>query len=295
MSASGKWQTGKEYRIIMITSENNAKIKELIKLQKNARHRRKEGLFVAEGIKLVLEAAKYGKLRQVLIRESLWHERWKDALESEIAKEFSVDGNRVGVDVAPDAVFDMAADTVTPQGILGMVDMPAYSLEEILASPSSLYLLLDDLRDPGNLGTVIRTAEAAGAAGVIMSKGSVDLFNPKVVRATMGAIFRVPFLYVESLPETIAQMRNENISVYGTILEESQPYDESDYTKPSGIVIGNEANGISAPVRESLSGRIHIPMQGSVESLNAAVAAAVVLYEASRQRRKRDTGLLKFH
>ncbi|HCS16000.1 MAG TPA: 23S rRNA (guanosine(2251)-2'-O)-methyltransferase RlmB [Lachnospiraceae bacterium] len=279
----------------MITSENNAKIKELIKLQKNARHRRKEGLFVAEGIKLVQEAAQYGKLRQVLIRESLWHERWKDAPESEIAKELSVDGNRVGVDTAPDSVFDMVADTVTPQGILGMVDMPAYSLKEILALSSGLYLMLDDLRDPGNLGTVIRTAEAVGAAGVIMSRGCVDLFNPKVVRATMGAIFRVPFLYVESLPETIEQMKKKNISVYGTILEESQPYDEPDYTKPSGIVIGNEANGISAPVRESLTGRIHIPMQGSVESLNAAVAAAVVMYEASRQRRKRDTGLLKFH
>ena len=164
----------------MITSENNAKIKELIKLQNNARHRRKEGLFVAEGIKLVQEAAQYGKLRQVLIRESLWHERWKDAPESEIAKEFCVDGNQVGVDIAPDAVFDMAADTVTPQGILGMVDMPAYSLEEILALSSGLYLMLDDLRDPGNLGTVIRTAEAAGAAGVIMSRGCVDLFNPKV-------------------------------------------------------------------------------------------------------------------
>ena len=256
----------------MITSENNAKIKELIKLQKNARHRRKEELFVAEGIKLVQEAAQYGKLRQVLIRESLWHERWKDAPESEIAKELSVDGNRVGVDIAPDSVFDMVADTVTPQGILGMVDMPAYSLKEILALSSGLYLMLDDLRDPGNLGTVIRTAEAAGAAGVIMSRGCVDLFNPKVVRATMGAIFRVPFLYVESLPETIEQMKKKNISVYGTILEESQPYDEPDYTKPSGIVIGNEANGISAPVRESLTGRIHIPMQGSVESLNAAVA-----------------------
>ena len=147
---------------------------------------------------------------------------------------------------------------------------------------------MDDLRDPGNLGTIIRTSEAAGVAGVIMSKGTVDLFNPKVVRATMGAIFRVPFLYVESLSETIRQMKQKEISVYGTILEESRAYDTPDYTKPSAVVVGNEANGISREVQESLSGRIHIPMEGSVESLNAAVAAAVVLYEAVRQRRKRD-------
>ena len=188
----------------------------------------------------------------------------------------------------PDDLFDLAADTVTPQGILGMVNMPSYSQEEILNSPAGLYLLLDDLRDPGNLGTMIRTSEAAGVAGVIMSKETVDLFNPKVVRATMGAIFRVPFLYVESLPETILQMKQKEISVYGTILEESRVYDDPDYTKPSAVVVGNEANGISREVQESLSGRIHIPMEGSVESLNAAVAAAVVLYEASRQRRKRD-------
>ena len=272
----------------MITSENNAKLKEMIKLQKNARHRKKEGLFVAEGIKLVKEAAKYGKLRQVLIRESLWIDRWQEKPESEIAEEFSGENRRIGVDVVPDDLFDLAADTVTPQGILGMVDLPSYSQEEILNSPAGLYLLLDDLRDPGNLGTMIRTSEAAGVAGVIMSKGTVDLFNPKVVRATMGAIFRVPFLYVESLPETIRQMKQKNISVYGTILEESRVYDDPDYTKPSGIVVGNEANGISKEVRESLSGRIHIPMEGSVESLNAAVAAAIVLYEASRQRRKTD-------
>lgn len=272
----------------MITSENNTKLKEMIKLQKNARHRKKEGLFVAEGIKLVKEAAKYGKLRQVLIRESLWIDRWQEKPESEIAEEFSGENRRIGVDVVPDDLFDLAADTVTPQGILGMVDMPSYSQEEILNSPAGLYLLLDDLRDPGNLGTMIRTSEAAGVAGVIMGKGTVDLFNPKVVRATMGAIFRVPFLYVESLPEMIRQMKQKNISVYGTILEESRVYDDPDYTKPSGIVVGNEANGISKEVRESLSGRIHIPMEGSVESLNAAVAAAIVLYEASRQRRKTD-------
>ena len=272
----------------MITSENNAKLKEMIKLQKNARYRKKEGMFVAEGIKLVKEAARYGKLRQVLIRESLWITKWQEKPESEIAVEFSGKERHVGVDVVPDDLFEQVADTVTPQGILGMVDMPSYSLEVILDRPAKLYLLLDDLRDPGNLGTMIRTAEAAGVAGVIMSKGTVDLFNPKVVRATMGAIFRVPFLYVDSLSETIRQMKQKDISAYGTVLEESRAYDTPDYTRPSAVVVGNEANGISREVQKSLSGRIHIPMEGSVESLNAAVAAAVVLYEASRQRRKTD-------
>lgn len=272
----------------MITSENNAKIKELIKLQKNARHRRKEELFVAEGIKLVQEAAQYGKLRQVLIRESLWHERWKDAPESEIAKELSVDGNRVGVDIAPDSVFDMVADTVTPQGILGMVDMPAYSLKEILALSSGLYLMLDDLRDPGNLGTVIRTAEAAGAAGVIMSRGCVDLFNPKVVRATMGAIFRVPFYYADDLIEVIERLKAKQIPVYGTMMQGSEVYDALDYTNGAAIVIGNEANGISEKVTAHLTKGVRIPMDGSLESLNAAVAAAILMYETARQKRTKS-------
>lgn len=265
----------------MITSDTNGQIKELVKLQKNARYRRKSRCFVAEGIKLTKEAADYGKLQRVYIGEELYRQRWGDVSERKVSSEF----HGVPVDVVSQPVLEQISETVTPQGILGVVEMPEYSLEDILSDKRRIFLLLDDLRDPGNLGTILRTSEGADMSGVILSRESVDLFNPKVVRATMGAIFRVPFLYVEDLARIIEEMQKRKIAVYGTMLEGSVCYDQVDYTLPTGIVVGNEANGISEKVSRCLTGRIRIPMGGKLESLNAAVAAAVVMYEAARQRR----------
>lgn len=269
----------------MISSESNVQIKELARLQKNARYRRKERRFVAEGMKLTREAAAHGRLEKVYISEALYGQKWKGMPEQEIAREF--DG--VFVEIVSDAVFGRVSETVTPQGILAMVRMPGYTLEDILSSEKKLFLLLEDLRDPGNLGTILRTSEGAGISGVILSRGSVDLFNPKVVRATMGSVFRVPFVYVEDFIGAIEEMKRRGIAVYGTRMEGSICYDWADYRKASGIVIGNEANGISREVAEKLTGSIRIPMEGNLESLNAAVAAAVVMYEAARQRRA-DSG-----
>lgn len=260
----------------MISSASNQQIKELVRLQKNARYRKREGCFAAEGIKLVREACSYGKLKRLYISETFWEEQ-KERLEEEFAS--------VIIEVVTEPVFRQIADTITPQGILGLVQMPEYSLEKILNDDRKLFLLLDNLRDPGNLGTIIRTAEGAGMSGILLNRECVDIFNPKVVRSTMGAIFRVPFLYVDTLEELIPRMKQEQIAVYGTWMEGSCVYDSVDYCRPSAIVIGNEANGISHSVMEQLSGRIRIPMEGHLESLNAAVAAAVVMYEAARQRR----------
>lgn len=260
----------------MITSTTNQQIKDLVKLQKNGRYRKKKGCFVAEGKKLVLEAFSQGKLNRVFLSESYAKEHLdlKTKLEG-IPQELVADG-----------VFAQTADTVTPQGVLGIVEMPAYTLEQILSRKKTPFLLLDQLRDPGNLGTILRTAEGAGIGGVILDRESVDVFNPKAVRGTMGAIFRVPFVYVENLAKIIQNMKEQNIDVYGTWMEGSQIYDTVDYTIACGIVIGNEANGISKEVMEVLSGRIRIPMEGELESLNAAVSAAVIMYEAARQRRR---------
>ena len=276
----------------MITSENNAKLKEMIKLQKNARHRKKEGLFVAEGIKLVQEAAKYGKLRQVLIRESLWITKWQEKPENEIAVEFSGKERHVGVDVVPDDLFDQVADTVTPQGILGMVDMPVYSLEEILNSRPRLYLMLDDLRDPGNLGTMVRTGEGAGITGVIMNRTTVDLFNPKTIRSTMGSIYRVPYVIADDFVATLQELKAKGVSLYAAHLKGKKQYDAFDYTEPTGFMIGNEGNGLSDEVAEAADTYIRIPMEGRVESLNAAISASLLMYECNRQRRKMHEDLV---
>ena len=260
----------------MISSESNAQIKEIIKLQKSARERRKKQLFVAEGIKLVGEAASHGKLQKIYVSESA-----VENLEKE--EKWGLDSH--SFEVVADSVFRQITGTVTPQGVLGLVLMPFYKLETILEDKRRSFLLLDDLRDPGNLGTIMRTAEGADMSGVILSRESVDLFNPKVVRATMGAIFRVPFYYAEDLTEIIELLKSRDIPVYGTMVKGSLLYDQADYRGGAAIVVGNEANGISRQVGEALSAKVRIPMAGSLESLNAAVSAAILMYEISRQKR----------
>ena len=262
----------------MITSESNAQIKEIIKLQKQAKARRKSHSFVVEGFKMLNEAASYDKLKKVYVSEYVMEredERLKDII------------SRCPYEEVSDNVFKQMSDTVTPQGVIGIADMPEYSLDSILGDNRKTWLLLDDLRDPGNLGTIMRTAEGADMSGVILSRESVDLFNPKVVRSTMGAIFRMPYIYVDSLIDTIGRIKNMGYKIYGTAMEGSVVYDEPDYTKGAGFVIGNEANGVSDEVFAEVTDRIRIPMGGKLESLNAAVAAAIVMYEAARQRRNR--------
>ena len=140
-------------------------------------------------------------------------------------------------------------------------------------------LILEDTADPGNLGTIMRTAEAAGVTGVIMSKGTVDIFNPKVVRSTMGSIFRLPFAYVEDLKEVIKELKKSGISFYATHLKGEKSYKAIKYSDRSAILIGNEARGLSDEVADLADIYVIIPMQGKVESLNAAVAAALMMYE----------------
>lgn len=259
----------------MISSETNGQMKDLVKLQKQARFRRKNKEFVVEGSKMLLEAAKHGKLKRFYLSETLEATGVSKELQ-ELMKDYPYE-------IVTDSVFDKVSDTVTPQGMMGVVEMPQYSLQEIFEAKEKKYILLDDLRDPGNLGTIMRTAEGAGMSAVIMSKESVDLFNPKVVRSTMGAIFRMPFCYVEDLSETIATIQNKGICVYATAMEGSVNYTEPDYGQGAGFVIGNEANGVSQAVFKAAKGRIFIPMKGELESLNAAVSGAIVMYEMARQ------------
>lgn len=264
----------------MITSESNAQIKEIIKLQKQTKARRKSHSFVVEGFKMLNEAASYDKLKKVYVSEYVMEredERLKDII------------SRCPYEEVSDNVFKQMSDTVTPQGVIGIADMPEYSLDSILGDDRKTWLLLDDLRDPGNLGTIMRTSEGADMSGVILSKESVDLFNPKVVRSTMGAIFRMPYIYVDSLVDTIGRIKNMGYKIYGTAMEGSVVYDKPDYTKGAGFVIGNEANGVSDEVFAEVTDRIRIPMGGKLESLNAAVAAAIVMYEAARQKRNTET------
>lgn len=261
--------------MVTINSGSNPQIKEIVKLQKSARERKKKQMFVVEGYKLAGEAASSGRLRKLYLSESA-------VAECRAGEHWDTLG-QYPHEVVADAVFRGMSDTVTPQGILGLAEMPCYSLDDILQDRRRSILLLDDLRDPGNLGTIMRTAEGADMSGVILSRESVDLFNPKVVRSTMGAIFRVPFYYAEDLALAAGKVRQGGIPLYGMMMQGSILYTEADYRMGAAVVIGNEANGISEPIAALCEG-VRIPMAGKLESLNAAVSAAIMMYEVFRQR-----------
>ena len=261
----------------MITSSSNIQIKNLIKLQKNARTRREQNAFVTEGKKMFEEAKTLGIVKRAYVAES-----YMDTISMPVEEYLK----GIEYEIVDDKVLKEAADTMTPQGIMAIVTKPAYELSDFLQGEQINLLLLEDLRDPGNLGTIMRTAEGAGISGVIMSKETVDLFNPKVVRSTMGSIFRVPFLYTEDILTTVDELKKKDISIVATDLQGKNNYDEEDYNKKSCIVIGNEAKGISDMMREKADVLVKIPMCGKLESLNASVAAGIMMYEMFRQRRR---------
>ncbi len=208
-----------------------------------------------------------------------------DSYYQQYAKQSPVYLKDLDFEVVSDPVMKEASETVTPQGILAIVKQPVYSLSDMISGDSIRLLLLEDIRDPGNLGTMVRTAEGVGMAGIILSKESVDIFNPKVIRSTMGAIFRVPFFYAEDFYECLSQVKQEGIEIYAAHLQGAVWYDKVSYQGKSAILIGNEANGLSDKAALCSTQRIKIPMEGNVESLNAAIAAAVLMYESYRQIR----------
>ena len=176
-------------------------------------------------------------------------------------------------------------DTVTPQGILCVVRQPSYTMEDIINHPGHrLLMILEDIQDPGNLGTIFRTAEGAGASGIIMTKGCADLFNPKVVRSTMGSIYRVPFFVTDDIEQTIRLVKNAQIEVFAAHLKGEHFYDEIEY-KDAAFLIGNEGRGLKDSTASLADTYIKIPMSGELESLNASMAAGILMYEHNRQIR----------
>ncbi len=256
----------------MITSSSNAQVKNVILLNKKAKARRQQGVFVAEGIKMYQEAPR-AWIRKVYAAESFAADPEHAAL---------LDGT--DCEIVEDRVFAQMSDTQTPQGILCLVKIPSYSLEDVLAGENPLILVLEDLQDPGNVGTILRTGEGAGVTGVIMSRNTVDLFNPKTIRSTMGSVYRMPFFCAEDMGAVMDALSARRICTCAAHLRGERSYTQEDYRRPCAFLIGNEGNGLS----DSLAGRadrlVRIPMAGKVESLNAAIASAVLMYEANRQR-----------
>ncbi len=257
----------------MITSTGNAQVKELLQLQKKSKARNERNVFVVEGIKMFSEAPR-NRIEKVFISETLFNRK---------KQELNLDGLKI--EILSDKVFSHVSDTKTPQGILCIVRQKKTKLEEIFAQNPAHLMILDNLQDPGNLGTIVRTAEGAGVSGIILSKDCVDIYNPKTIRSTMGSIYRMPFLYVEDLENTIDEVKKQGIKVYAAHLQGKNNYDEENYKTGCAFLIGNEGNGLRDEIAEKADIWVKIQMHGQVESLNAAIASSILMFEVCRQRR----------
>lgn len=257
----------------MITSLQNNQVKNIIKLNQKAKARKDQGLFIAEGRKMFLEAP-LSWIEKVYVSESM--EKDEEVMEK---------ASRTSWETVADPVFRQMSDTQTPQGVMTVLRRPSYKPEDILKSKNPMVIVLEDLQDPGNAGTIFRTAEAAGAEGIFLTRTCVDITNPKVIRATMGSVYRMPFMYVEDVVSLKEKLQNRGIRFFAAHLQGKNAYHEESYHGGTAFLIGNEGKGLTDQAAEAADCLIRIPMCGQVESLNAAMAAGILMYEAARQRR----------
>lgn len=257
-----------------ITSTSNSRIKHFRSLLANRKDRRRERLFVIEGVRLVEEALQTGARLANVLYDPVHlgdTERGRAILEAV--------HDQHGVYAAMPEVIAATTDTVTPQGIVATVHWP-----ELAPHGTGIQLVLDAVQDPGNVGTLLRTAEAVGVTDVVCTRGTADVYSPKVVRSAMGAHFRLPIqqdLDWDAVDDALAAADN----IYCADASGRMPYYAADWRQPSILIIGNEANGVSDDARHRATKSIMIPMAPAVESLNAAIAGSVILFEAARQRR----------
>lgn len=257
----------------MITSTSNPQVKRLLQLQKKSKVRSEENVFVVEGLRMFVEVPK-DRVEKVYVSETFYNKK-KEELNFQ---EFPIE-------ILSDSVFKHVSDTQTPQGVLCIVKQKEQELDTLLDIENPHFMVLDNVQDPGNLGTIVRTAEGAGVDAVFMSKDCVDIYNPKTIRSTMGSIYRVPTIYIEDTVKLLELFKEKGIQSYAAHLEGKNSYDKEDYRGGTAILIGNEGNGLRDEVSEKADVWVRIPMEGQVESLNAAIAASVLMFEVARQRR----------
>lgn len=279
----------------IISSTKNEKIKNISALLKSKKARDEQGVFVIEGIRIFKDTLKTASeyVESIFIRESILGDNitQKDhiSLNSTITALFSVSlPDTISVYVVKDSVLDSVSGTVTTQGVIALVKKPTHTLVELLSnnapsnktkSQNKRLLVLENIQDPGNLGTMLRTSEAAGMTGIIMSGDCTDIFSPKVVRASMGSIFRMPFIYCEDFIKALNKIKEKGITIYAAYLHGGVPYKEIEFDSNYAILIGNEGNGLTDSAVNAANKRVFIPMSGEIESLNAAVAAAILMYK----------------
>ncbi|WP_201305409.1 TrmH family RNA methyltransferase [Paenibacillus puerhi] len=264
----------------VISSAQNPRVKQWAELQ-SRKGRDKSGRFLIEGLHLVEEALESELIPPEVV---VYAEDRKSVCASLLAKAKAAGIECVAV---AESVLAKCTDTLTPQPVFAVVPKLPWRLSDLMqvkaGEPPALVIAIDGMQDPGNLGTIIRSADAVGASGIVLGKGTVDLYNPKTVRSTMGSLFHLPIVAAD-LTECLPQAAEAGIQVVGTSLQGAVPMYECDLRPATWIVIGNEGQGVSEAVSELVERHVLIPMQGRAESLNAAMAATVMLFEAARQR-----------
>ncbi len=275
--------------MVYLTSVTNDRIKDIAKLMKSSKRRKERGVFIAEGLRLVSEVPA-DRLEELYIEETFYEKQEAaDGFDERLKALMEAAEEKGMCFKISDAVMNKLSDTETPQGILAVVKTEAADIESLTGQEAAdgekpFIIVMDGLQDPGNMGTIIRTAEGAGVTGILISNDSVDPYSPKVVRSTMGAVFRMKICVSRDLAGDIGKLKEQGITVFGTHLSGKEFYDE-DFTGAAAFLIGNEGRGLKDEIAETADRLLRIPMKGNVESLNAGVSAAVVMYEVLRQRR----------
>ena len=252
----------------MITSTSNPQVKNLLQLQKKSKVRNEEQVFIVEGLRMFMEVPQ-DQVKKVYVSESLYNKK-KEELHLE----------RFPVEVLADKVFQHVSDTKTPQGILCVVKQRKYEIEDLISKENPHFIVLDNLQDPGNLGTILRTAAAANVGAVLLSEGCVDVYNDKTVSSAMGAIFKVPVVQDVTDEQLDQFCSDEDRNIYGTAAEGTVSYVEADYDRPVILAFGNEGNGLPDEFLECCDDVLTIPMRPDTESLNLSMAVGIVLYKA---------------
>ena len=286
----------------IVQSKQNARLKELRRALRSPD--KDAGLIAIEGPNLVNEALRAGiRVRTIFTSDGSFLESLDQAQSFRAPSSRLLSGARVGdhessatcslppqpvrdaeVLLFPRDVLIAALETETPQPVAALVEPPEWIWTDLLESEPALVVILAGLQDPGNLGTILRSAEAFGANGIVALPGTVSPWNQKAMRASAGSVFRLPVIEA-SVDECFTQLRGAGARILTTAVKDAEPIDSVDFSQPTALLIGNEGNGVSAEIAVRADGTVTIPCPGPVESLNASVAASILLYEAARQRR----------
>lgn len=256
--------------MLTITSKDNANIKNTVKLKNSSKFRKKSGAFIAEGVRLCMDAMYSGAKIEILFATENAAQKYEQDFEK-----LSNYADKSFIVTAP--IFAVMSDTETPQGFLCVIKALDKIPEFDTIKRNSKFIALENLQDPSNLGTILRTAEAFALDGIVLSADCCDIYSPKVVRGSMGAVFRIPFLICNNIVDFLRE--NQSLVSYAAVVSDAENITEVSFNNPSIAVIGNEGNGLRKETIDYCNHRITIPMSGKAESLNASTAASIIMWE----------------